>query len=105
MKSTGEVTPRPRYSRDEFSRRGHELYERIRPQVEEGNGGKIVAIDIESGAYEVAAVTLSASRRLRSRHPDAQAWCVRIGYLESQEGQSVAVPRPRRPRRCPYRRS
>lgn len=28
---------RPRFSKDEFMRRGTELYERIRPQVEEGN--------------------------------------------------------------------
>gem|GEM_PF-3033773 len=26
----------------------------VRPQVEEGNCGKIVAIDIETGAFEVA---------------------------------------------------
>jgi hypothetical protein len=52
-KHAAASAPSPRYSRDEFSRRGHELYEHIRPQVEEGNRGKVVAIDIESGAYGV----------------------------------------------------
>ncbi len=34
-----------RYSKEEFARRGNEIYEaQIRPQVEEGNHGKIVAI-------------------------------------------------------------
>ncbi len=34
----------PRYSKEEFARRGDELYEsQVRPQVEEGNHGKIVA--------------------------------------------------------------
>ena len=45
----------PRYSKEEFAQRGNELYEnKIRSQVEEGNHGKIVAIDIETGAFEVA---------------------------------------------------
>lgn len=46
---------RPRYSKKEFARRGTEIYEQqVRPQVENGNQGKIVAIDIDSGAFEVA---------------------------------------------------
>jgi hypothetical protein len=32
-----------------------------RPQVEEGNHGKIVAIDIETGAFELAKDTMTAS--------------------------------------------
>lgn len=93
-KNVGVATPGPRHSRDEFSRRGHELYERIRPQVEESNRGKVVAIDIESGAYEVAADTLSASRQLRSRRPGAQTWCVRIGYDEFYRFGPRAYPTP-----------
>jgi hypothetical protein len=39
----------PRYSKEEFARRGDEIYEsQVRQQVEEGNHGKIVAIDIET---------------------------------------------------------
>ncbi|MEM6521494.1 MAG: hypothetical protein AAF892_09720 [Cyanobacteria bacterium P01_D01_bin.71] len=39
----------PRYNHDEFARRGDEIYQtQIRPQVEAGNHGKIVAIDIET---------------------------------------------------------
>jgi hypothetical protein len=45
----------PRYSKEEFARRGNEIYQsQVRPQVEEGNQGRIVAIDIETGAFEVA---------------------------------------------------
>jgi hypothetical protein len=40
-----------RYSKEEFARRGNEIYEsQVRSQVEEDNHGKIVAIDIETGA-------------------------------------------------------
>jgi hypothetical protein len=71
---------RPRFTKDEFMRRGKDLYERIRKQVEAGNRGKIVAIDLVTGSFEVAADTLDASERLLARCPDAQTWFVRIGY-------------------------
>lgn len=45
----------PRYSKEEFAQRGDEIYEtQVRSQVEDGNHGKIVAIDIETGAFELA---------------------------------------------------
>ncbi|MFN6300337.1 MAG: hypothetical protein ACK4WI_21975 [Microcystis sp.] len=70
-----------RYSKEEFARRGNEIYQsQVRPQVEEGNYGKIVAIDIETGAFELAKDTMTASDRLLERCPDAQIWCVRIGH-------------------------
>jgi len=37
---------KPRYSKEEFARSGDEIYKsQVRQQVEEGNRGKIVAID------------------------------------------------------------
>lgn len=71
----------PRYSTEEFSRRGHEIYEsRIRQQVEKDNHGKIVAIDIETGAFEVADDSLTAAKQLLTRCPDAQIFGIRIGH-------------------------
>ena len=71
----------PRYSKEEFAQRGDEIYEsKIRPQVESGNYGKIVAIDIETGEFELADNTLEANKRLLKRCPDAQTWVVKIGY-------------------------
>lgn len=70
-----------RYPKEELARRGKELYEsQIRRQVEPNNFGKIVAIDTETGAFEVADDTLVASDRLLERCPDAQTWFIRIGY-------------------------
>jgi hypothetical protein len=70
-----------KYSKEEFARRGNEIYEtQVRPQVEEGNHGKIVAIDIETGAFELAKDTMTASDKLLERYPDAQIWRVRIGH-------------------------
>ena len=70
----------PRYSKEEFARRGDEIYERdIRPCVEAGNEGKFVVIDLDTGAYEIDTDELAASDRLLARHPDAQVWLTRVG--------------------------
>jgi hypothetical protein len=75
------MSPRqPRYTKEEHARLGTEMYEtQVRPQVEAGNLGRIVAIDVDSGDFEVADDTLSAAERLLARSPDAQIWTVRIG--------------------------
>jgi hypothetical protein len=71
----------PRYHKDEIARLGDELYEaRIRQQVEVGNQGKIVAIDVETGAFEVADEPMVACDRLLEQYPDAQIWAIRIGH-------------------------
>lgn len=70
----------PRYSKEEFARRGDEIYEsQVRQQVEESNYGKIVAIDLETGAFEVDASEITACNQLEASHPEAQIWIVRIG--------------------------
>ena len=75
------IARQPRYSKEEHARRGAQIYEQhVRPQVEAANIGKIVAIDVDSGLFEVADTGLAAATRLLSRSPDAQIWCVRIGY-------------------------
>jgi len=70
----------PRYSKEEFARRGDAIYnDQLRPALEKDNEGKFVAIDIETGAYEVDSDELAASDRLVARVPDAQVWLRRIG--------------------------
>jgi hypothetical protein len=70
----------PRYSKEEFARRGDEIYERdIRHLVEPKRNGEFVLIDIATGDYEVDADEMAASERLLSRLPNAQVWFRRIG--------------------------
>ncbi|TWH39951.1 hypothetical protein [Dulcicalothrix desertica] len=70
----------PRYSFEDFARRGDEIYEtNIKPQVEASNRGKIVAIYIDTGAWEMDTNEIIASNRLRAKYPDPQIWFVRIG--------------------------
>ena len=80
-KFTPMTTRYPRYSKEEFARRGHEIYEsQVRSQVEADNQGKIVAIDIETGAFEVAETSLMAAKQLLQRYPEAQIFGIRIGH-------------------------
>ena len=70
----------PRYSKEEHARRGTAIYEQqVRPQVEAAYPDKVVAIDVDTGAFEVADDTLTACQRLLARCADAQIWCVRVG--------------------------
>lgn len=69
------------YTAEEVARLGDEIYERdIRPLVEAGNEGKVVAIDVRTGAYELADDVLTSGIRLRERLPEAEIWFVRIGH-------------------------
>jgi len=74
------VVRQPRYSKEEFAQRGDLIYQtQIRPQVELDNHGKIVAIDLETGDFEIDASEIAACDRLEARHRDAQIWIVRVG--------------------------
>ncbi len=65
----------------ETGRLGDEIYERdIRPQVEKTHHGKIVAIDVDSGDFAIGDTGLAAAERLLAQDPDADIWCLRVGY-------------------------
>ena len=70
------------HDRDELARRAKDLYERrIRERVEAdaANEGRFVAVDAESGDYEVADDALVASAGLRRRRPEASVYLMRVG--------------------------
>ena len=74
-------TQKPRYSKDEFARRGERIYEQdIHPHLTPEDEGKFVLIDIETGAYEIDEDELVASDRLLARFPTAQVWIARVGF-------------------------
>jgi hypothetical protein len=75
------ATREPRYTREEFARRGQELYDRVvLPALQPGDEDKFVAIDIESANYEMDANDYAAADRLLKRLPDAQIWLMRVGH-------------------------
>ena len=70
----------PRYSKDEAARLGDEIYDRdVRSQVEPQRNGEVVAIDLDTCAWEVDPDEITAAHRLEARYPDAQIWVVRVG--------------------------
>ena len=65
---------------DDFARRGDALYERaVKPNVTVADEGKFVAVDVDSGSYEVDVDELAAVDRLLARRPDAALWLTRVG--------------------------
>lgn len=65
----------------EFAQRGKERYLVLRDRVEVAdNIGKLIAVDVETGDYEIGEDLLAISRRLKSRHPNAEMWAERIGF-------------------------
>lgn len=58
------------------------LYERdIYPKLKPNSKGKIVAIDIMTGAWEIdTSEIVTGCRRLEQRYRDAQVWIIRVGY-------------------------
>ncbi len=75
----------PRYSKEEFARRGDAIFEKeIRRKLAAKDIGKFLAIDIETGEYEIAADEMKAGDKLLARLPEAQIWMVRIGYASTR---------------------
>jgi hypothetical protein len=71
----------PLYSKDELTQRGQIIYTRdIRPHLTAEDEGKFVAIDIETGAYEIDRDDYTVTERLLDRHPRAQIWLLRVGH-------------------------
>jgi hypothetical protein len=70
----------PRDSKEAFAQRGQTIYERdIRLHRGAGDEGTFMAIDIETGAYEIDRDDDTATERLVSRHPHAHMWLLRVG--------------------------
>ena len=81
---------KPRLSKEEFARRGESIYERdLRSLLEPGHNGEFVAIDIESGAYEVDMDEIAATDRLSARVPNAQTWMRKVGSRHARHFGAV----------------
>ena len=76
------ISTAPTRPLEEIAHMGDEIYERdVRPQVETGHHGEIVAIDVESGSWAVADSELAAVEDLRAQRSDAaNVWLLRVGY-------------------------
>ncbi len=80
-----------RYPHDEFARLGKKRYAEIRDQFTDADKGKFLAIDIETGDFEVGQDEIEICVLLRERNPGAQIWGERIGYktMRTMGGRSL----------------
>jgi hypothetical protein len=59
---------------------GSEVFERhVRPMLRPEDDGKFVALDVQTGDYEIDEDDYAAVSRLRVRNPAAEAWVGRVG--------------------------
>lgn len=70
----------PRYTAAEFQERGEVLHKKILPTLKSEDMGKFLAIDIDSGEFEVGDDDYGVIDRLLQRKPHAQSWLCRVGY-------------------------
>jgi hypothetical protein len=74
-------TIRPRRTLDELACLGGEIYDRqVRPALRPEDNGKFVALDVETGDYEINEDDYAAVARLRARKPAADVWLMQAGY-------------------------
>ena len=65
----------------EEARRGQEAFDQfVKPKLRPDDIGKFVAIDIQSGSYEIDADDYQATGRLMARLPGARIWLLRAGH-------------------------
>jgi hypothetical protein len=73
-------TTDPRRSLEEIARLGAEAFDRhVRPALRPEDDGKFVAVDIDTGDYEIDPDDYAAVTRLRNRLPSAEVWLGRVG--------------------------
>jgi hypothetical protein len=71
----------PNLSGEEITRQGKALYKRLRTQIEtEENLGKLIAVNVETGDYEIGDDLIVLSRHLQAKQSDAPIWAGRIGF-------------------------
>ena len=65
----------------EEARRGQEAFDQfVKPKLRPEDDGKFVAVDIQSGSYEIDADDYQATGRLMARLPGARIWLLRAGH-------------------------
>jgi len=66
---------------DELAIRGADVFDRqVRSELRPEDDGKFVAIDVNSGDFELDENDYAAVERLRSRKPKAEVWLLRAGF-------------------------
>jgi len=68
------------YPRSMMLERSNALYATLKDRVRAGNKGKVLAVDLVTGEYEIDEEQWTAIDRLNDRLGNPQIVCFRIGY-------------------------
>jgi len=72
---------KPPRSLDELAKLGKEIFDRqVQPTLRPEDDGKFVAIDVDTGDYEMGEDDYAAVARLQLRKPLADIWLMCAGY-------------------------
>ena len=67
--------------REEIGRLGREVFDlQVRPRLQPEDDGKYVAVDVDTGEYEIDVDDYTANMRLLARRPGARVWLARAGH-------------------------
>jgi hypothetical protein len=69
--------------RAEFTAKGHELYEKLKNELEPAHEGEIVVIHPENGDHFLGKTLNEADEKAFARYPDEWLYFVRIGSPEA----------------------
>ncbi len=73
--------PTTKRTLDELAALGEAVFDqRVRPALRPEDNDKFVAIDVDTGDYELDMDDYTAVARLRARKPDADIWLMRVGH-------------------------
>jgi hypothetical protein len=67
------------FPKEDVARRGDEIYERIRADMESKHYGKIVAIDLDTGFYGVGETYQAAAEPVFAKDAAADIWFIHVG--------------------------
>lgn len=71
----------PTTDRSDIGRLGREAFDRlVRPKLRPEDDGKFIAIDVDSGDYDIDPDDYTANMRLLARRPAARVWLMRAGH-------------------------
>lgn len=91
---TPTVPAQVRIPGDEIMRRAWAVYYQHRSEIEtDENIGKLVAVEVQTGDYEVADQSPEVLLRLRTRHTDPACGLIRIGYKQAYKRGGSALER------------
>ena len=74
-----ELPVEGKFSLEEVGRRGAARYEKLKAEIEPVHWNHYIAIDVESGDYEIADRSGAAMRALAAKHPTGQQYRRKIG--------------------------